>query len=227
MSRLPWKTKLTRRVNNLQKSIWLRQLLFFEVMLRGLYHDIAPTLTSRICGICSIGHTLASLRAVENALEIPIPENAKSLRMLAKHGETLQSHVLHLFFLIAPDFFNVGSVLPIVKSHPDIAAIALRLKGMANNMCDLVAGRTTHPTSLVVGGVSKMPEKEKLAALKVSLEKSVPDLQQTVKLFQTLSIPAFIRETEFVSLKGENEYPWVGGSLISTDLAILMNYGYD
>ena len=72
---------------------------FFEAILRGKSHDLAPTLTSRICGICSIGHTLASLRAVERAMKIEIPRTAQLLRLLGKHGESLQSHFLHLFFL--------------------------------------------------------------------------------------------------------------------------------
>jgi coenzyme F420-reducing hydrogenase alpha subunit len=190
---------------------------FFEAMLRGKSHDMAPTLTSRICGICSIGHTLASLRAVERAMGIEIPDTAKKLRLLAKHGETLQSHFLHLFFLVAPDFFNVGSVLPLVASHPDIVGIAARLKGVANDMCDLIAGRTTHPVSLVVGGVSKAPDKKELAALKKALLDRLADVEATIGLFKTLVMPDFVRETEFVSLKGNGSYPWIGGDLVSTD----------
>ena len=77
---------------------------FFEAMLRGISHDMAPILTARICGICSIGHALASLRAVENAMGIEIPETAKKIRLLAKHGETLQSHFFISFFSWHPIF---------------------------------------------------------------------------------------------------------------------------
>ena len=63
---------------------------FFEGMLRGMLHELAHVLTARICGICSIGHALASLRATERALKIEIPDTAKKIRLLAKHGETLQ-----------------------------------------------------------------------------------------------------------------------------------------
>ena len=190
---------------------------FFEAMLRGKSHDLAPTLTSRICGICSIGHTLASLRAVERAMQIEIPRTARLLRLLGKHGETLQSHFLHLFFLVAPDFFNVDSVIPITQTHPEIAQVALRLKGLANDMCDLLTGRTTHPVSLVVGGLSTAPNKKQLAALKQRILDRRPDVETAVAVFQGLTLPDFVRETEFVSLKGENEYPWIGGDLISTD----------
>ncbi|NTW49330.1 MAG: Ni/Fe hydrogenase subunit alpha [Chlorobiales bacterium] len=195
---------------------------FFEAMVRGLSHDLAPILTARICGICSIGHSLASLRAIERAMGVEVPETARKLRLLAKHGETLQSHVLHLFFLAAPDFFDVGSVLPIIKSHPDVAEVALRLKGLANDMCDLIAGRTTHPVSLAVGGLLKAPTKHQLRDLKATIEDRLPDMMTTVDLFLKLKMPDFVRETEFVSLKGEglkgdNCYPWIGGQLVSTD----------
>lgn len=190
---------------------------FFEAMVRGLSHDLAPILTARICGICSIGHTLASLRGVERAMGVEVPETARKLRLLAKHGETLQSHVLHLFFLAAPDFFDVPSVLPIVKSHPEVAEVALKLKGLANDMCDLIAGRTTHPVSLVVGGLGKAPTRQQLIDLKAALEDRLPDIMTTVDLFLKLKMPDFTRETEFVSLKGDGCYPWIGGQLVSTD----------
>jgi coenzyme F420-reducing hydrogenase alpha subunit len=190
---------------------------FFEAMLRGISHELAPTLTSRICGICSIGHTLASLRAVERAMELKIPGTARKLRLLAKHGETLQSHTLHLFFLAIPDLFDVGSVLPLVKSHPEAVGVALRLKGLANDMCDLIAGRTTHPIRMVVGGMSIAPDKKEMEALKQRLQKGQEDVLAAVELFREISLPDFVRETEFVSLKGKNSYPWIGGGLLSSD----------
>ncbi len=188
---------------------------FFEVMLRGKHYTSAAPLTSRICGICSFGHTLASLRATESAFGIEIPEAARQLRMLAKHGETLQSHVLHLFFLAAPDFLSVPSALPLLESHPEVVAIALRLKALGNKICDVVGGRQTHPVSLQVGGVTIMPPA--LHTIKTDLEAALEDLDTTVELFKTFEIPDFARETEFVSLKGNGVYPFIGGDLVSTD----------
>jgi sulfhydrogenase subunit alpha len=203
----------------LKKARWavVETPRFFEAMLRGMSHDLAPMLTARICGICSIGHSLASLRAVERAMEIEIPETARVLRLLAKHGETLQSHILHVFFLAAPDFFGVPSVIPLIKTHPEVAGLAVRLKKAANDLCDLIAGRTTHPVSLVVGGLSKAPEKDQLRAIRQVFVDRIPDIEATIELFKTLTIPDFVRETEFVALKGEKDYPWIGGDLVSTD----------
>ncbi len=190
---------------------------FFEAMLRGKPHELAPFLTSRICGICSIGHTLASLRAIERAMRVEVPLGAQRLRLLAKHGETLASHCLHVFFLAAPDLLNVDSVIPLVQSHPAVVNAALRLKGLANDMCDLIAGRTTHPVSLVTGGMSKAPDKKQLQALRQRIQDCLVHIEATAEVFKTLSLPDFVRETEFVSLKADGCYPWIGGDLISTD----------
>ncbi len=190
---------------------------FFEVMLKGMSHDMAPILTARICGICSIGHSLASLRAIERAMNIKVPRPAQVFRLLAKHGETLQSHILHLFFLAAPDFFDSGSVIPLIRVHPEIVGVAARLKKLGNDMCDLIAGRTTHPVSLAVGGMRKAPSREQLQLLKQAIQDRLDDLKAAADLFKTLEIPDFIRETEFVSLRGRGNYPWIGGDLVSSD----------
>ena len=203
---------------------------YFEVMLREKHYTSAGILTSRICGICSIGHCLASIRATEAAFGTETTEVAEMLRLLAKHGETLQSHYLHIFFLALPDFLNLPSAIPLLESNPEVAAIAFRLKGLGNRICDLVAGRTTHPVSLQVGGVAKMPDPGRLRQIGEELKKSLVELKEVVEIFKTLKIPDFVREKEFVALKGElilpvergfkstqGIYPFIGGKLISTD----------
>ncbi|MFA7382067.1 MAG: Ni/Fe hydrogenase subunit alpha [Desulfurivibrionaceae bacterium] len=190
---------------------------FFEAMLVGKHWENAPYICGRICGICSIGHTLASIRAVENAFGItPTPQTA-NLRLLLKHMETLQSHILHLYFLAAPDFLGAGSVLPLAKTHPEVVQRALRLKQLANEACDLIGGRRLHPTRTVVGGFTMLPEKKQLEEIRQRLLASVPDLLASAELFKTFVIPDFSRETEFVSLKGDTDYPFIGGDLVSSD----------
>ena len=190
---------------------------FFEVMLKEKHYSSAAILTARICGICSIGHALASLEATEDAFGIAIPPTATKLRLLAKHGETLQSHYLHLLFLAAPDFLGLTSVLPLLEANPAVIDIARRLKGLGNRICDVVAGRTTHPVSLQVGGVARFPDRRALAAFKGELDDSLADINAVADLFATFDIPDFVRETEFVSLKSEVEYPFIGRQLVSSD----------
>lgn len=190
---------------------------FFEAILVNKNWENAPILCGRICGICSIGHTLASIRAVEKAFGIKCSDQTRDLRLLLKHFETLQSHVLHLYFLVAPDFLNTGSVLPLIKSNPDEVQRAARLKLLANDGADMIGGRRLHPTRTVVGGFTMLPEKFQLELLRRRLISSLEDLERTAELFLSFTIPDFSRETEFVALKGQNHYPFIGGDLISTD----------
>ena len=190
---------------------------FFEVMLKGKHHSSAALLTSRICGICSISHCLTSLEATEAAFDVEPPPLARKLRLLAKHGETLQSHYLHLFFLAAPDFLGLPSAIPLLELKPEVVDIARRLKGLANRICDVVAGRTTHPVAFQVGGVTLRPGREQLGELRDALARSVDDLAATAEIFAGFEIPDFSRETEFVSLRGEGDYPFIGRAMVSTD----------
>lgn len=190
---------------------------FFEVMLKGKHYTSAGILTARICGICSIGHALASIRATEDAFRVVVPERARRIRLLAKHGETLQSHSLHLLFLAAPDYLGLPSAIPLMTIAPDVFALAGRLKGLANRMSDLFAGRTTHPTSFMVGGVGRIPPVKEMIGIRNELIQSLDDLRVVAGLVKKFKIPEFTRETEFVSLKGERDYPWIGGGLLSTD----------
>ena len=78
---------------------------FFEGMLRGCSVFEAQHITSRICGICACGHTLASIQAAEDALGVIPTEQTMKLRKLLLHLEILDSHILHIYLLVAPDFW--------------------------------------------------------------------------------------------------------------------------
>lgn len=200
---------------------------FFEALLVGKRWANAPWICGRICGICSIGHTLASIRAIENAFGFKEPPaQTQRLRLLLKHMETLQSHVLHLYFLAAPDFVGTDSVFPLIESNPEIVARAASLKLIANDICDLVGGRRLHPTTTVVGGFTMLPDKRRLEGLKSRLSSALEDLTLTVDLFRKFKIPEFERETEFVSLKAEDSYPFIGGELVSTDGVLKKEHEY-
>lgn len=199
---------------------------FFEVMMKGLSIEMAPLLAARICGICSISHALASARAAERALQIQVPETAQKVRLLAKHAETLQSHTLHLFFLVAPDFLKVGSMIPVFGTHPEIIEVATKLRGYANRASELIAGRTSHPMVIKVGGLTQVPRKRQLRDLMDDLEGTIPYLWKALDFFKNFSMPDFVRETEFVSLGGEDRYPFIGGDLVSSDGVSLEENAY-
>jgi sulfhydrogenase subunit alpha len=192
---------------------------FFEAMVVGRQYSELHHITSRICGICSIGHTLASLKATEAAMGIKISEQDLKLRKIALHAENLQSHILHLGFLVLPDLLGVGSVIPLASSNPKEVKTVLRLHRKANEMSNLLCGRTTHPQRLMPGGFSKIPSIKELTSLRQKLKDSIPDLQAVAELFKSLSpkLPDFTRETEFIALTSPDEYALYDGKIGSTD----------
>ena len=192
---------------------------FFEAMLRGRkYYEVAH-ITSRICGICSIGHTLTSLKATEAAMGVTISKQTEKLRRLLKHAENLQSHILHLGYLVLPDLAGVPSVVPLASSHNEHVLRVVRLHRLANEMSDIIGGRTTHPQRPVVGGFAKWPTIEQLAGLHQRLVDSGPDLEAVASLFKDLAdnIPQFTRETEYIGLTKADEYALYDGDIASTD----------
>jgi sulfhydrogenase subunit alpha len=192
---------------------------FFEAMVVGRSWRELHHITSRICGICSIGHALASLRATEAAMGTTISEQDLKLRKIALHAENMQSHLLHVGFLVLPDLMGVGSVIPLASSNPEEVKTVLRLHKLANEMSDMLCGRTTHPQRLMPGGFSKIPSMKELNELRERLKASVPDLQAVAKLLQSLAskIPDFVRETEFIALTKPDEYALYDGKIGSTD----------
>lgn len=190
---------------------------FFEAMLRGRPYYEASHITSRICGICSVGHATASLRATENALRVEVSKQTQLLRKLLFHGEMIDSHVLHVYMLVAPDFFGAGSVLPLATSHPEVVKRALRIKKLSGELCAMIAGRHTHPIAMTVGGFTHLPNSKELLAMKERLMAAREDMEETIALLATLPWPEFERETEYVSLKKDDEYAFIDGVIATTD----------
>lgn len=189
---------------------------FFEAMLRGRRYDEAQHIMSRICGICAVSHTSASLKAIESAMGIEISAQSRLLRELAFAGETLQSHMLHLYFLVLPDFFGEGSVAPIMKSRPELIRPGLEIKKLANEIMRTIGGRSVHPISLFPGGVVHTPKKEELKRLKDSLVKSLKLLEKTSEVFSRFPTPVFSKGREFISLKSKKGYAFYDGAPFSS-----------
>jgi len=214
------------RIEKLQWSV-VEAPRFFEAMLRGQQYNELRPITSRICGICSIGHSLASLKATEDALGVKITEQTALLRRLAIHGENMQSHILHIGYLAVPDLLGVGSVFPLVGTkHSDALLKIIKLHRLANEMSDLICGRTIHPIRLVVGGFSMLPSEKQLKELRKRLEENrniTNDVAQVV--FSVADkLPGFNRETEYIALSADNEYALYEGVINSTDTGKYQDY---
>ena len=192
---------------------------FFEAMLRGRkWYEVAH-ITSRICGICSIGHTLTSLKTTEAAMGVTVSEQTEKFRRLLMHAENLQSHILHLGYLVLPDLAGVPSVVPLASSHTEHVLRVVKIHRLANEMSDLLGGRTTHPQRPVVGGFTKWPTVEEMETLRQKLAGCLPDVEAVASLIKDLAgkLPQFTRETEFIGLTHPDEYALYDGDIASTD----------
>ncbi len=190
---------------------------FFEGFLRGqLYSDVTHV-TSRICGICACSHKCAALKATEVALDVTISPQTDLLRRLCFHGEVLSSHLLHIYFLAAPDFLGLPSVMPLIAGAPDLVKRAMRLKNIGYDLAALVAGRHTHPIAMAVGGFTFVHDPKDMLAMRKRLVDIREDLAASVELFATVELPDFERPTEYVSLKHPDRYAFYDGDVFSSD----------
>jgi len=82
-----------------------------EVILKGRDPRDAWAFTERICGVCTGTHALTSVRAVEDALGITIPENANSIRNIMQLNLQIHDHLVHFYHLHALDWVDVVSAL--------------------------------------------------------------------------------------------------------------------
>ncbi|HZV55856.1 MAG TPA: nickel-dependent hydrogenase large subunit [Rhodocyclaceae bacterium] len=90
-----------------------------ELILLGRDPRDAWTITQRICGVCTTVHAMASVRAVENALQLEVPLNAQYIRNLIMLAHAVHDHIVHFYHLSALDWVDVTSAL---KADPDKTA---------------------------------------------------------------------------------------------------------
>ena len=200
----------------------------FESMIEGLSWRDTSLLTCRICGICSVAHTTASILATDAAFGVELTPEALALRKFLSLAEHIQSHVLHVYFLAAPDGFDAPSVLPLASSHPEVVKRALKLKKLANTVCAKICGRHVHPISLVPGGFTYVPSKKELLFLKDMLLDCDGDIDATVDTMASIvdKFPKFERPREDVSLTHESEYAFYDGDVKSSMAGVVSRNDY-
>ncbi|MGR8931976.1 MAG: nickel-dependent hydrogenase large subunit [Gammaproteobacteria bacterium] len=90
-----------------------------EIILKDRDPRDAWAFTQRICGVCTSSHAITSVRAIEDALQYPIPVNAHIIRNLIDGAQFIHDHVVHFYHLHAMDWVDVVSAL---KADPAVTA---------------------------------------------------------------------------------------------------------
>jgi sulfhydrogenase subunit alpha len=189
---------------------------FFEAFLVGRHFSEVPDIVARICGICPVAYQMSAAHGLERLFEVRVPEGTHELRRLLYCGEWIESHVLHVFLLAAPDFLGFDNAIEMAKVAPDMVKTALEIKRVGNDLMAAIGGREIHPVSPRVGGFSKAPRRRDLEPFLPRLEWALGEMPGIADFVAGLQSPALARPTEMVSLVNPDEYPMNEGSLGST-----------
>jgi len=188
----------------------------FEALIRGRACTEAPDITARICGICPVAYEMSSCHAIEDALGVTVGGTLRELRRLLYCGEWIESHVLHMVMLHAPDFLGYPDAIALAKDHPERVRGALGLKKAGNAIVAALGGREIHPVNIKVGGFYRAPRRAELDALLPELRAARDEAEQTLDWCATFPFPSFARDYELVSLRHPSEYPMNEGRVVST-----------
>jgi sulfhydrogenase subunit alpha len=191
---------------------------FFEAFLRGRAFTEPPDITARICGICPVAYQMSACQALESVCGIAVDGALRDLRHLLYCGEWIESHVLHIHLLHAPDFLGFESGIAMAAAHRAEVERGLRLKKIGNEIVEVVGGRAVHPINVRVGGFYKAPTVARMRLLADELRWAVDAAEEVARWTATFPMPdhELPDGTALVSLRHPTEYPMLGDRLVST-----------
>jgi coenzyme F420-reducing hydrogenase alpha subunit len=208
--------KINFQKNEVKLEILEGQRLFEGMVLGRPYQD-GPYITARICGVCPTAHTLASIKSIENAFQIEVNSTIKNLRRILLNAQIIQSHLLHLVFLSLGDYLDTPSVTSLASKYPAEFHLALELKKTAEETIKTIGGRAIHPLTPIIGGFTKLPNREQLVILRGILEIARPKAIDLGKIFSNLPYPNLKNPTEYLALKHDEYYSFDQGMVYSSE----------
>lgn len=176
----------------------------------------AVLINPRICGVCPVVHSLATIKAIEACYKIKPSPKTVLLRKTLELAQLIHSHALHLVFLTLPDYLNVTSDLDLLKKDPKLSKAALAVREYGNKVIETIGGRSIHPMNCAVGGFIKEPADQDLIQLLKLSHLALEDAGVVAQTFLKIKLPEFSRKTEYVCLSAPKEYAIYDGDLTST-----------
>ena len=190
---------------------------FFEAFLRGRSALETPDITARICGICPVAYQMSACAAIEDAIDLTMPPELLAFRRLLYCGEWIESHVLHMVMLHAPDFLGYPDAMSMAREHGQRVRDGLRIKKAGNAIVRMLGGREIHPINVKIGGFYRLPTRHEMRELAMELEASRGLAEALVRWMATFDFPELERDVPFVALTPDTGvYPFIEGSLGST-----------
>jgi F420-non-reducing hydrogenase large subunit len=209
------------------------ELRGFEKFAEGRHAEDMPQITSRICGVCSFAHHMASTKALDDLFKVEPPIAAKKVREIAYNIFMLEDHALHFYILGGPDFIvgptapraerNIVGVIGKVGKEVGLRVIEMRKKLRKTN--EVLAGRTIHPVLGLPGGISRPVSSEEARELRKLGDESLEFALFTLRVFKDIVLSkkeyvdlitsdAYTHQTYYMGLVDEkNKLNFYGGGL--------------
>ena len=170
------------------------ELRGFERFCQGRRAEDMPQITSRICGVCPVAHHFASTKALDGAFNVEPSSAAKKLRELMYCGYMTYDHILHFYYLGAPDFV-VGPDAPpakrnilgvIEKVGLEIGKEVIKHRAYGQKITAILGGKATHPVCGLPSGVSKALSREEVKEIENMGKSCVEFAKFSLKLFEDI-----------------------------------------
>ena len=186
---------------------------FFEKLVVGRRFDEVPRIVSRICGPCSVSHTLCSISALERALGVEVPEEVAKLREAAVACEVAENHLVHLALLALPDYLGYESSAEMARDRPELVRRVLEARATLSRVGGAIVGRLTHPNACVVGGFSKALTPSRLRGLARELRGVLGEVEEVARLALDVEYPDVEVAGEVPLVVGGEGYAFIGRTL--------------
>ncbi len=191
---------------------------FFEVITRDKNYNEAVSIFPRICSFCCTPHKLTPIEAVENALGIHPSEQTKKFRELLYLGNMIESHALHLYLLVVPDYLGYPDAFAVAKKNGEMVKDGIFLKDVGAEIQTVIGSRSIHPENAIVGGFGKLPSKEKIEKIERMAEDGIKKAMDAVKFFAEYEYPPYVNsERRHLSIKPYGGYGVYGEEIVSSD----------
>ncbi|MHA1860630.1 MAG: Ni/Fe hydrogenase subunit alpha [Candidatus Asgardarchaeia archaeon] len=200
---------------------------FIERLVLGKKYEEVPYITSRICGPCSVSHTITPLIAIEKAIGLEVSEDVDKMRELLICGEIIENHVVYLYLLALPDYLGYRDSVELSKKEPRLLRDALKLRAASIELIRSIVGRNVHPNSYKIGSI-KYPSHGRIEYLKKKLIEVRNLAVETAELFMGIEYPEIDLDWDRgVSVYGNGDYPVLGDRILSSDGHLIPSSKYD